>query len=124
MGKREKMTEERKRSDSQCCATRRKNAPELCPPLQKKKEIEKKPQSHKTPQFPEIYDDTVQGCLSSQLRRFIYGYFKFLPSWKIVAETGALMNAAARPVELNRPESENYEAVESREACGLRVADD
>lgn len=37
MGKREKMTEERKRSDSQCCATRRKNAPELCPPLQKKK---------------------------------------------------------------------------------------
>lgn len=125
MGKREKMTEERKRSDSQCCATRRKNAPELCPPLQKKKRNrKKKPQSHKTPQFPEIYDDTVQGCLSSQLRRFIYGYFKFLPSWKIVAETGALMNAAARPVELNRPESENYEAVESREACGLRVADD
>lgn len=99
--------------------------PRALPPPPKKKEIEKKkPQSHKTPQFPEIYDDTVQGCLSSQLRRFIYGYFKFLPSWKIVAETGALMNAAARPVELNRPESENYEAVESREACGLRVADD
>lgn len=94
----------------------------LFPPLQKKNP--KKTLSHKTPQFPEIYDDTVQGCLSSQLRRFIYGYFKFLPSWKIVAETGALMNAAARPVELNRPESENYEAVESREACGLRVADD
>lgn len=98
--------------------------PRALPPPPKKKEIEKKTQSHKTPQFPEIYDDTVQGCLSSQLRRFIYGYFKFLPSWKIVAETGALMNAAARPVELNRPESENYEAVESREACGLRVADD
>lgn len=43
MGKREKMTEERKRSDSQCCATRRKNAPELCPPLQKKRNRKKNP---------------------------------------------------------------------------------
>lgn len=46
MGKREKMTEERKRSDSQCCATRRKNAPELCPPLQKKRNRKKKKPNH------------------------------------------------------------------------------
>lgn len=41
MGKREKMTEERKTSDSQCCATRRKNAPELCPPRPPKKKKKK-----------------------------------------------------------------------------------
>lgn len=46
MGKREKMTEERKRSDSQCCATRRKNAPELCPPPPKKKRNRKKNPNH------------------------------------------------------------------------------
>lgn len=46
MGKREKMTEERKRSDSQCCATRRKNAPELCPPPPKKKRNRKKTPNH------------------------------------------------------------------------------